>query len=188
MTAGGGARSGAAAALLAAASCAALLLLWLQATRSEDASFFAHEPPGEWIVYPQAPSLGARGRIELSAVFSRTFELPARPEHARLHVRMHRSGGLSVNGARVELAEAGGDWKEARGGDVAALLRAGRNTLVARVAAEAGPPALWLVLEAGDVVVATDGSWTASLMGAEDAPARLAREPMSAWSRTQRDP
>jgi tetratricopeptide (TPR) repeat protein len=188
MSPGGRARSGAAAGLLAAASCIALLLLWVQATRSEDASFFAHEAPAEWIVYPQAPSLGARGRIELTATFSREFELPAKPDHARLRVRMHRSGTLALNGARVELGDADGAWKRARGGDVAALLHAGRNTIQARVAADAGPPALWLVLETGDAVVATDASWTASLMGAEDAPARLASVPMSAWSRTKRDP
>jgi hypothetical protein len=134
MIAGGGARSGAAA-LLAAASCAALLLLWLQATRSDDASFFAREAPAEWIVYPQAPSLGARGRIELTAVFSREFELREKPERAQLRVRMHRGGVLSLNGARVELGAADGAWKQARGGDVAALLRPGRNLLVARVAA-----------------------------------------------------
>jgi hypothetical protein len=186
MNPGGRARSGAAA-LLAVASVLALFLLWWQATRGDAASFFVHEPPAEWIVYPQAPSYGARARIPLTAVFSRTFELPAQPAHARLRVRLHRSGALTLNGRSVELGATEG-WKEIRGGDVAGLLRAGRNTLVARANAQAGPPALWLVLEAGDVVVTSDASWTTSLMGAEDAPARLAREPMSAWARTRVDP
>jgi hypothetical protein len=186
MIPGGAARSGAAA-LLAAASFAALALLALQASRGNDASFFLREAPAEWIVYPQAPSYGTRRRIDLTAAFSRVFELPAQPERARLRVRVHRSGTITLNGTRVEL-DAAGSWKHMRGADVAELLRAGTNTLAVHVVTAAGPPALWLALEAGDTLIATDASWTASLMGAEDAPARLAREPMSSWSRTQRDP
>jgi hypothetical protein len=186
MNPGGRARSGAAA-LLALASVLALFLLWWQATRNDAGSFFAHEAPAEWIVYPQAPSYGARARIPLTAVFSRSFELPAQPAHARLRTRLHRGGVITLNGRSVPLDDSAG-WKRARGADVAGMLRAGRNTLVARASADAGPPALWLVLEAGDVVVTSDASWTTSLMGAEDAPARLAREPMDAWSRTPPDP
>ena len=183
----GRARSGAAA-LLVAATCAALWLLWYQATRSDVASFFAREAPAEWIVYPQAPSLGVRGRIELQAVFLRELELPAKPEAAHLRVRMHRKGTLAINGSPVRFADSEGvGWKEAREGDVAGLLRAGPNRIQAWVSADAGPPALWLALEADGVRLASDASWTVSLMGAEDAPARLAREPMSGWARMQRD-
>ena len=122
-----------------------------------------------------------RGRIELQAIFSRALELPAKPEAARLRVRMHRKGELSINGSPVRFAGSEGEaWKEVREGDVAKLLRAGPNRIQAWVRADAGPPALWLALEADGVRLASDTSWTVSLMGAEDAPARLAREPMSA--------
>ena len=180
---------GGAAALLFAASCAALGLLWYQATRSDVPSFLVREGPAEWIVYPQAPSLGVRGRIELQAVFLREFTLPARPEAARLRVRMHRTGSLSINGTLVDFATSEGEgWKEPRAGDVAELLRAGANRIQATVRANAGPPAFWLVLETDGALLTSDASWTVSLMGAVDAPARLAREPMSAWARAQRDP
>jgi tetratricopeptide (TPR) repeat protein len=188
MTRRGGARS-AAAALLLAATLGALALLWYQAARSDVAPYLAREGPAEWIVYPQAPSLDVRGRVELVAVFSRAFELSARPEHARLLVRMHRHGTLSINGREVPFADSKGEhWKAAREGDVADWLRPGRNDVQVWVRAEAGPPALWLSLDAGGVKVTSDGSWSASLMGAEEAPARLAREPMSRWSRGARDP
>jgi tetratricopeptide (TPR) repeat protein len=177
-----------AAALLVAASCAALGLLWYQAMRSDVASFLAREGPAEWIVYPQAPSLGIRGRVELQTIFWREFELPAKPEAARLRIRMHRKGALWINGSPVRFASTEGEgWKLARAGDVTELLRAGRNRIQATVRADAGPPALWLALEADGVGLASDGSWTASLMGAEDAPARLARAPMNEWARMERD-
>ena len=184
----GGARSGAAA-LLAAAACTALGLLWGQAVRGDVASFLAHDAPAEWIVYPQAPSLDVRSRVELLAVFSREFELPAKPAAARLRVRMHRTGALSINGSAVRFASAEGqDWKRAHEGDVSEFLRAGRNTIQAWARADAGPPALWLALEGDGIRIVSDTSWSTSLMGAEDAPARLGREPMSRWARGQRDP
>jgi tetratricopeptide (TPR) repeat protein len=180
-------RPGAAALVLAASAAALALLVW-QATRSDDVPFLARHAPAEWILYPGVPSFGARGRVELSAIFTKRFELPAAPAAARLRVRMHRAGELRLNGKSVRLASEGGQWKRTLEGEVAALLRAGPNTIQVTVSAEAGPPALWLVLEADGVLVASDATWIASLMGAEDAPARLAREPMSAWSRAAPDP
>lgn len=184
----GGARS-AAAVLLGAATITALGLLWGQAVVGDEASFFVHDPPAEWITYPQAPSLDVRSRVELLTVFSRTFELPRKPDAARLRVRMHRRGELSINGRPVRFAKSDGQgWKAARVGDVARHLRAGSNTIQAQVRVASGPPALWLALEGEGVEIVSDASWTTSLMGAEDAPARLAREPMSRWGRTVRDP
>jgi hypothetical protein len=178
----------AAAALLVAATAAGLALLDWQATRSDEAPFLAAHAPAEWIMYPSVPGFGARPRVELSTTFTRSFELAVRPEVAQLRVRMHRAGELRVNGRSVRFAgRAGERWKEAQEGDVAALLRAGRNTLEASVRSEAGPPALWLVLEAGGEPIASDASWTVSRMGAEDVPARLAREPMSRWFRAVPD-
>lgn len=184
----GGARAGAAA-LLVAASCAALGGLWLQARFRDDVSFFAYEAPAEWIVYPQAPSLDVRDRVELKTVFLHEFELSSRPERARLRFRVHRTGEVWINERSVRLpGPEGARWKEPREAEVAPLLRAGRNTIRARTAADAGPPALWLALEADGAVIASDASWQASLMGAEWASARLAREPMSRWGRAVPDP
>jgi tetratricopeptide (TPR) repeat protein len=183
-----GARLGAAA-LLFVASCAALGLLWAQAQLSEDVPFLAYRAPAEWIVYPQAPSLDVRDRVELKTVFLHEFELPARPQQARLRLRMHRRGELWINDRSVRLPGAGeASWKQVREADVSSLLHAGRNRIRAQVAAESGPPALWLALEGEGVAVATGESWRGSLMGAEWAPARLAREPMIRWGRTVPDP
>ncbi len=177
-----------AAALLFAASAAALLLLARQATRDDASPFFAHDSPAEWILYPQAPSLAGRPRVELSTLFTREFELPAAPARARLRVRLHRTGTVAVNGKALSVSEPRGErWKEVREAEVGPLLEAGHNRIEVEVRADFGPPALWLVLDCEGIRVASDASWTASLMGAEDAPARLATEPMSRWSRTQVD-
>ena len=177
-----------AAALLVGAAAAAFGLLGWQATRSDDVPFLAAAAPAEWILYPHARSYGIRPRVELSTTFVKSFELAEQPRTARLRVRMHRTGELRVNGRSVRLEDVGGrHWKRVRQGDVASLLHAGRNSIEATVSAVAGPPALWLVLEADDVRVASDASWTASLMGAEDVPPRLAHEPMSRWARAAPD-
>ena len=177
-----------AAALLFAASAAALLLLVRQATRDDASPFFAHDPPAEWILYPHAPSLAGRPRVELSTLFTREFVLPAAPTRARLRVRLHRTGTLSINGRTLDVSERGGErWKEVREAEVAPLLKAGPNQIEVEVHADFGPPALWLELDCEAMRVASDASWTASLMGAEDAPARLATVPMSRWSRTAVD-
>jgi len=98
----------AAAALLVAASGAALGLLGWQATRSDDVAFLPRAAPAEWILYPHAPSYGVRPRVELSATFTKSFELAAKPERARLRVRMHRAGELHVNGKSVRFARSDG--------------------------------------------------------------------------------
>ena len=175
-----------AAAALAAALLGALALLWLEATRADGVPFFPREAPAEWILYPLAPNTFVRSQLELEALFTRELTLPAAPQSARLRVRLHRAGRVLVNGAPVAFAASSGErWKEAREGDVAALLHAGSNRVEVHASARFGPPALWLVLDAGAERLVSDASWTVSLMGAEETPARLAREPMSRWARTQ---
>ena len=166
-----------AAALLGVAVSATLALLFLQATRCDSSPFFVHAAPAEWITYPSAP-VPLRPQAELEAIFTRRLVLETAPTRAQLALRLYRTGALTINGAPVPFAESdGASWKSQREADVAALLRAGENTLEVRVLARSGPPALWLALEGDGFQLVSDAGWSASLMGAEDAPARLARTP-----------
>ena len=177
-----------AALLLVVAVAATLALLHRQATHDDAVPFFADDAPAEWITYPIAP-VPVRPKGELDATFTRRFVLERAPERARLAVRVHRSGALAINGSPVPFATLDGErWKEPREGDVAALLRAGENTIEVRVVARSGPPALWLALEGEGFLLVSDAGWTATLMGAEEAPARPARTPLVEWTRTAPDP
>ena len=177
-----------AALLLALAVSATGALLYFQATRDDASPFFVSTAPAEWILYPMAP-VAVRPKGELETVFTRGFSLERAPERARLTLRMYREGSVAINGAPVPFAASdGARWKSPREGDVASLLRAGENHVEVRVRTRYGPPALWLALEAGDLRLASDESWTASLMGAEETAARLARTPLDRWPRSAPSP
>jgi hypothetical protein len=164
-----------AALLLTLAVSATGALLFLQATRDDASPFFVSAAPAEWILYPMAP-VSVRPKGELEAVFMRHFSLESAPERAELTLRMYREGSVAINGAPEPFAASDGvHWKSPHKGDVASLLRVGENRIEVRVRTRYGPPALWLALEAHGFQLASDESWTASLMGAEEAPARLAR-------------
>ena len=177
-----------AALLLALAVSATLALLFLQATRDDASPFFVSAAPAEWILYPMAPAT-VRPKGELETVFTRSFSLERAPERAQLTLRMYREGSVAINGAPVPFAAlSGARWKSPREGDVASLLRIGENRIEVRVRTRYGPPALWLALEAGAIRLASDESWTASLMGAEEVAPRLARTPLDRWPRTSPSP
>jgi tetratricopeptide (TPR) repeat protein len=174
--------------LVAVAFVTTFALLYGQAVRQDTAPFFPADRPAEWILYPIAP-VPVRPKGELEATFTRRFVLEQAPAEARLAVRLHRSGSLELNGEPVAFARTEGvGWKRAREGEVAHLLRVGENTLVARAAARSGPPALWLQLEADDFTLVSDASWTTTLMGAEEAAARLATVSLADWPRAAEDP
>ncbi len=176
-----------AALLLAVAVAGTLALLHRQATRDDGAPFFVAEAPAEWITYPLAP-VPVRPQGELDASFTRRFVLDQVPERAWLAVRVHRSGSLALNGTPIPFPPLDGRaWKERREADVAPLLRPGENVLEVRCVARSGPAALWLVLEGDGLQVVSDASWTVTQMGAEEAPARLARTPLSEWGRAEPD-
>jgi hypothetical protein len=162
-------------------------LLYVQAVHQDAAPFFPADRPAEWVLYPIAP-VPVRPKGELEATFTRRFVLDQAPSQARLAVRLHRSGSLELNGEPVPFAQTDGEgWKRHREGEVAHLLRAGENTLVARATARSGPPALWLQLEADDFTLVSDASWAATLMGAEEAPVRLATVSLAEWPRAAED-
>lgn len=159
--------------------------LWLgqRAWIDPEVPYLARAAPAEWILFPRAPSTIAHPLAPLTTTFTRTFTLERVPARARLRVRMHRSGSVRVNDAELLRLDAPGeDWKSERGLEVADRLRSGENRIEARVEGSFGPPALWLALELDGETLASDTSWTSSCAGSAERPARLASEPMSAWS------
>jgi hypothetical protein len=162
-------RPGRAAFAAALLICAAAVLWWTRG--AAPLAYLPAAPPGEWIVYPIAARTSARPAAELEATFHRSFQLGRTPQRAQLDLRPLGRGEVEING-RVAL---GASSLEHATSEVASLLREGRNTVVARVRRDRGPPALNLSLALPDgEVLATDTRWRVSLAGATWRPARTA--------------
>jgi Flp pilus assembly protein TadD len=150
---------------------------WIS-TRQQDISFLTARQGAQWIVYPTPPDHNRHLEREVEAVYERSFPMTDVPASAQLSMRAFRNGFLDVNGTRVELPDSNGqNWKRARNIDVVGHLRKGDNVIRVTVANAAGPPALWLSLRAGDLLLGTDSEWQVSLAGAAWQPAWPASEP-----------
>ena len=120
--------------------------------------------PAEWIVYPSPGDPGPRPVAELDAVFVRSLRLDASPSTADLRFRGFRRVAIWINGRPVAMATERG-WKSVHRADVAGLLVAGENQVVAQVFNDRGPPALWLTLRLQGADLVTDGQWEVSWAG-----------------------
>ncbi len=121
-------------------------------------------PWGSWVWYPEGDP--KRDAPVAARAFRRTFEAPARPRRAVLHISADDSFQAWLNGQEVGR---GAGWNAPRQLDATALVREGRNVLAVR--AENGPAPVKenpagliavLVLEAADgkvVAVPTDDAW-----------------------------
>jgi len=129
-------------------------------------------PPGAapWIVYPSPVRTHTLEVRFLPAEFHGQIVLERKPTKAMLDWRCFRHGRLTINGQVVSIPESA-NWKVPAGLEVAALLRAGTNEVVATVWADTGPPALSLRLQTDETTVVTDEHWDVSLAGARRLPA-----------------
>jgi len=156
--------------------------LWRQCAHNPAIPFLSRHAGAEWIVYPSPPDINARMQMSFVADFRRTFSLARVPRGAELRVRGFRRVWVLVNGEAVSLHGEASGWKSARAADVTSLLRAGGNTITASVDNSDGPPALWLRLDIdGQIVLRSDESWSVSLAGATEMPARPASAPQDLW-------
>ena len=130
-----------------------------------------------WIVYPMPPRGLIRPAVELTTRFTRSFDLPRGAPGGSVELRAFRDATVTVNGSPVRLAPAA-DWKDPRRAELEGVLRAGRNQITVACSNDSGPPALLLLLEAGETRVVSDGSWSSSLEGSPERPARLAAAPI----------
>jgi len=143
-----------------------------------DVPFLTARSPAEWIVLPTPWTPGTIPAEERRVRFRTTFHLPAKPRSGLVRLRVFRDYTLWVNGTRIGgPADRTVSWKRIREHDVTAALRSGDNEIQAEVVHTSGPPALWLVMQADQMVVKTDGEWQARAGTGSWTSARLATEP-----------
>lgn len=142
-----------------------------------DLMFLPRDHQAEWIRFPTAVDARAHNIASLDATFRREFTLRGRPRTAHFAVRAAKRIDLQINGARIELP-ATRNWKSVSIAAVGDFLRAGTNTIEARVFNDNGPPALWLVLGTDELTLRSDASWDASFSGSAWRKAVLASAPI----------
>ncbi len=164
-----------AALIVLCAGLAVAFLAWLSA-RDPGINFLPRDARAEWILFPSAVQARAHSIVNLDTVFRRVFTLDTQPRIARLNLRAAKRAELKINGVQVPLGSKS-NWKDISTVDVFALLRAGTNTIEARVFAADAPPALWLSLRTDHVTLRSDQTWEASFTGSAWRSAVLASAP-----------
>jgi tetratricopeptide (TPR) repeat protein len=150
------------------------------ACRSRHSRFLTPGGRAEWIVYPVPPqSAPTLDSPEQRTLFRRSFDLAGPPATARLCVRAFSTCSVAINGRSIQLCPAE-QWNQGRTAEVGPELQAGVNEIQATVINfnDVGPPVLWLSLDGPGWSVVSDEQWAASLDGAAECPAYLAREPI----------
>ena len=158
---------------LAAIPLLAIALVLRACLFCEDICFLVQCAPANWIIYPLPATGDIRAGVPLDAIFRRSFSLDSVPSTAQLRIRAFRSCTIQLNGKAVALESDPDHWKAESRGDVAHLLRKGRNDLAVTVTNTLGPPALWLVISCSGTLLVSDTSWEVSLAGATSLPAAL---------------
>src|SRR5205823_4850162 len=130
----------------------------------------------EWILFPSAVEVKARGVADLDTLFRREFILQRPAPGALLSVRAAKRLQLTINDRKVDLV-ANHNWKDASTVEVSGLLHEGQNRIEARVFNDNGPPALWLLLSGDQFSLQSDQNWIASLAGSAWRGAALATSP-----------
>lgn len=154
------------AAFAIAAPVVALVAFGWVCLRDPSIRFLAQKRGADWILFPSAVDIAAHEQAKLDATFRREFTIPEPAADASASLRAATSVRLSINGAAVDLP-AISNWKNEVTVNVARFLKAGSNTIEARVFNEAGPPALALRFRCGAVAFGTDSAWVVSFAGSD---------------------
>ncbi len=150
-------------------------LMWI-CQRDPGINFLPPDKHAEWIFFPSAVEVKARGVANLDTLFHREFILQRPAPGAVLSVRAAKRVQLTINDRKVDLV-ASHNWKDASTVEVSGLLRAGPNRIEARVFNDNGPPALWLSLTCNQFSLRSDQNWIASFAGSAWRAAALATSP-----------
>jgi tetratricopeptide (TPR) repeat protein/4-amino-4-deoxy-L-arabinose transferase-like glycosyltransferase len=149
--------------------------MWI-CQRDTRINFLPPHKDAEWIFFPSAVEVKARGLANLDTLFRREFILQRPASGAVLSVRAAKRVQLTVNDRKVDLV-ASHNWKDASTVEVSGLLQAGPNRIEARVFNDNGPPALWLSLTGDQFSLRSDQNWIASFAGSAWRAAALATSP-----------
>jgi tetratricopeptide (TPR) repeat protein len=150
-------------------------LMWF-CQRDPRINFLPLHKRAEWIIFPSAVEVKARGVANLDALFRRDFTLQRPAPAALLTVRAAKQLQLTINDRKIDLV-ANRNWKDASTVDVSGLLHEGLNRIEARVFNDNGPPALWLSLIGDQLSLRSDQNWIASFTGSAWRPAAFASSP-----------
>ncbi|PYM02299.1 MAG: hypothetical protein DMF19_03505 [Verrucomicrobia bacterium] len=150
-------------------------LTWL-CQRDPEINFLRPDKRAEWIFFPSAVEVKARGVANLDTLFRHDFTLQRPALRALLTVRAAKQVQLTINDRKVDLV-ANHNWKDASTVEVSGLLHEGRNRIEARVFNDNGPPALWLLLSGDQFSLRSDQNWIASFAGSSWRAAALATSP-----------
>jgi tetratricopeptide (TPR) repeat protein len=150
-------------------------LMWL-CQRDPRINFLPLDKRAEWIIFPSAVDVKARGVANLDALFRRDFTLQRSASTALLTVRAAKQLQLTINDRKIDFV-ANHNWKDASTVEVSRLLHEGPNRIEARVFNDNGPPALWLSLIGDQLLLHSDQNWIASFAGSAWRPAALANSP-----------
>jgi putative membrane-bound dehydrogenase-like protein len=115
--------------------------------------------PARWVW--DNPQAAEEDQGQRAIYLRRTFELPAKPKTATVHVTVDNRYELFVNGAKVGADD---EWQSVEKYDVARHLVAGKNAVALRAQNDGGPAGalLWLHIATDDgkqLVLGTDDSW-----------------------------
>jgi Flp pilus assembly protein TadD/4-amino-4-deoxy-L-arabinose transferase-like glycosyltransferase len=153
--------------------------LWWMCARSEAIAFLPARVGAEWIVYPRQARADIREVKPRTALFRHSLVLANLPANATLTVCAFKGAAVAINGRVVNnILSTGRNWKSPSSGEVAGLLQAGTNEITAWVTNAIGPPALWLRLESGPLLLGTGEHWQVSASGTGWQRARRASQPL----------
>ena len=150
-------------------------LTWL--CRSDPGTnFLQSDKRADWIFFPAAVEVKARGVANLDTLFRRDFTVQRPVPRALLTVQAAKEVQLTINDRKVELVP-NHNWKDALTVEVSGFLQNGPNRIQARVFNDNGPPALWLWLTGDQLSLRSDQNWIASFAGSTWRGATLAASP-----------
>jgi len=141
-------------------------IFWYLCKYSDKIALLPDERGAEWIVYPKPVEATLESAYPLSATFRHSFLLQSTASKPVIKLYAYKTASLMINGRVVPLprtTDAG--WKRPMVVDASEFLHPGTNVMTAIVTNALGPPAVWLRLESGNQIVATDQDWEVSLAG-----------------------
>ena len=139
-------------------------------------NFLQSDKRADWIFFPAAVEVKARGVANLDTLFRRDFTVQRPVPRALLTVRAAKQIQLTINDRKVELVP-NHNWKDAFTVEVSGFLQDGPNRIEARVFNDNGPPALWLSLTGDQLSLRSDHNWITSFAGSAWRGATLAASP-----------
>jgi hypothetical protein len=152
---------------------------WWICHYDNDINFLTRRGSAEWILKDHPRIMTVRDQVEESSTFRHSFVLDHVDPGSRLKFRAFKHCIVKLNGSTIWDADTQLHWKEEMMIAIAKWLKSGTNEIAVTVFNQSGPPALWLELMNGPVILVSDASWECSVGEALWSHPRLADKPMA---------